>query len=125
VLSDRETFEGWLGAYGRAWEIVDPQAAAEPFAGDAAHYEAPFGEPMRDWAEIADHRSDVPRYQDDVLFSCEVLATSEGEGVAHRSAALVRLPAEVSVRLDGILLTRLGADDRCAEFREWWHRPEE
>ena len=77
MLRNRETFEGWLGAYGRAWEIVDPQAAAEPFAGDAAHYEAPFGEPMRDWAEIADYRSDVPRYQDDIRFSYEVLAVSE------------------------------------------------
>jgi ketosteroid isomerase-like protein len=121
---ERETFEGWLDAYGRAWETGDPAAAAELFTEDAVYHETPFDEPMRGRAEISDYWSDVPRFQDDVRFSSEVVATSEREGVAHWRADFLRLPARIPVRLDGILLARLGAEGRCAEFREWWHRQE-
>ena len=123
MLGDRETFEGWLEAYGRAWETGDPEAAAELFTDDAAYHETPFDEPMRGRAEISVYWSGVPRFQDDVRFSYEVLAASEG--VAHWSADFLRLPERTPVRLDGILLAKLDADGRCAEFREWWHRREE
>ena len=125
VLRDTETFEGWLDAYGRAWETGDPEAAAELFSDDAAYHETPFDEPMRGREEIIEYWSGVPRYQGDIRFSYEILAASEGEGVAHWSADFLRLPARTPVRLDGILLAKLDADGRCTEFREWWHRQEE
>jgi hypothetical protein len=122
-VMDPETFSSWLDAYGRAWETGDPQAAADLFAEDAAYYETPFDEPMRGREEIAEYWSGVPRSQDDVRFSYEILAASEG--IAHWSADFVRVPARVPVRLDGILLAKLDAEGRCTEFREWWHRREE
>jgi ketosteroid isomerase-like protein len=122
---DREIFEAWLGAYGLAWERGDPQAAAGLFAEDASYHETPFDEPMRGRAQIAEYWSEVPRSQDDIRFSYEILATSEREGVAHWNADFLRLPARTPVTLDGILLARLDADGRCTEFREWWHRREE
>ena len=122
---DPETFGVWLDAYGRAWETGDPEAAAQLFTEDASYHETPFDEPMRGHEEISEYWSDVPRHQEDVRFSYEILATSEGEGVAHWNADFLRLPARTPVRLDGILLARLDADGRCAEFREWWHRREE
>jgi hypothetical protein len=125
VLRNRETFEGWLDAYDQAWEAGDPKAAAELFAEDAAYHETPFDEPMRGRAEIVEYWAGVPRHQDGVRFSYEILAASESEGVAHWSADFMRLPARVPVRLDGILLARLDAHGRCTEFREWWHRQEE
>ena len=120
---DPETFSDWLDAYGRAWETGDPEAAAEMFTEDAVYHETPFDEPMRGRAEISEYWSDVPRFQEDVRFSYEILAASEG--VAHWRADFLRLPARTPVRLDGILLARLDAEGRCAEFREWWHRREE
>jgi SnoaL-like domain len=120
---DRETFEAWLDAYGRAWETGDREAAAELFTEDAAYHETPFDEPMRGRAEISEYWSDVPRLQENVRFSYEILAASEG--VAHWRADFLRLPSRTPVRLDGIMLARLDAEGRCAEFREWWHRREE
>ncbi len=122
---ERETFEGWLDAYGRAWETRDPAAAAELFTEDAVYHETPFDEPMRGRAEISDYWSDVTRSQDDVRFSYEILATSEEEGIAHWNADFVRLPARTPIRLDGVLLAKLNVAGRCTEFREWWHRQEE
>ena len=120
---DRETFKGWLEAYGRAWEAGDPEAAAELFAEDAAYHESPFDEPMRGREEITDYWSEVPRSQDEVRFSYEILATSQEQGIAHWSASFMRLPDRTPVELDGILLAKLN-DGRCTEFREWWHRRE-
>jgi hypothetical protein len=122
---DRETFEGWLDVYGRAWETRDQAAAAELFTQDAAYHETPFDKPMRGREEISNYWSDVPRFQDEIRFSYEILAASEKEGVAHWNADFLRLPARTPVRLDGILLAKLDADGRCTEFREWWHRQEE
>ena len=124
MLRNRDTFGEWLDAYGRAWETGDPEAAARLFAEDAAYYETPFDEPMRGRAQISEYWSDVPRYQDEIGFSYEVLAVSGGEGVARWSASFVRLPAGTPVELDGILLAKLDAGGRCTEFREWWHRRE-
>jgi hypothetical protein len=120
----RETFEGWLDAYGRAWEAGDPEAAAKLFTEDAAYHETPFDEPMRGREEILEYWSGVPRSQGDVRFSYEILAASEEEGIAHWNADFVRLPARTPVQLDGILLAKLDAGGRCTEFREWWHRRE-
>ncbi len=122
---DPEAFGSWLDAYGRAWETGDPVAAAELFTEDAAYHETPFDEPMRGRADIVEYWSDVPRSQDDIRFSYEILAVSERGGVAHWNADFLKLPARTSVRLDGTLLGKLDADSRCTEFREWWHRREE
>jgi hypothetical protein len=125
VPRNRDTFGGWLDAYGRAWEAGDPEAAARLFTDDATYHETLFDEPMRSRAQISEYWSGVPRSQDDVRFSYEILATSEEEGVAHWSARFVRLPTRTPVELDGILLAKLDAGGRCTEFREWWHCQEE
>ena len=119
---DEGAFKSWLDAYGRAWETKDPEAAAGLFTEDATYHETPFDEPMRGREEIVEYWSEVPRYQDHIRFSYEILAASEG--VAHWSASFMRLPDRNPVELDGILLAKL-TDGRCSEFREWWHRREE
>ncbi len=118
-------FESWLDAYKRAWEARDPEAAADLFTEDATYHETPFDEPSRGHEGIYEYWSDVPRTQRNVRFSYEILATTEGGGVAHWRANFVRLPANAPVVLDGIFLVKLNADGRCAEFREWWHKREE
>ena len=121
---DEGTLEAWLAAYGRAWKHRDPEAAAELFTGDATYHETPFDEPMVGGAEIVEYWSGVPRSQEDVHFTYEILAATQGGGIAHWRANFVRVPSRVPVKLDGILLVKLNDDGLCEEFREWWHKQE-
>ena len=121
---DSEVFGRWLDAYGRAWETKDPEAAADLFVEDATYYETPFDQPMRGRAEIMEYWSGVPRSQDEIRFSYEILTASAGEGIAHWDANFVRLPTGTPVEIDGVLLAKLDADGRCTEFREGWHKQE-
>jgi uncharacterized protein (TIGR02246 family) len=121
---DPGVLDSWLGAYKRAWEDRDPEAAADLFTADAAYHETPFDEPLRGREGILDYWSAVPRTQEGIEFSYEVLATTEAGGVAHWRAEFTSLPSRSAVDLDGILLVKLDADGKCTEFREWWHKRE-
>lgn len=121
---NHDTFKSWLDAYGRAWETRDPQAAADLFTEDATYQETPFAEPMRGRSAILAYWSHVPRTQDHIRFGYEILAVTNDVGVAHWWASFVRIPSQVQVKLDGIFVVSLDAENRCKEFREWWHRQE-
>jgi len=121
---DRESFEGWLDAYGRAWQSRDPEAAARLFTYYATYHETPFDEPIRGHEGILEYWSEVPRSQEDIRFSCEILAVTAETGIAHWKSAFTRLPSNAPVELDGIFLVKLDGDGLCTEFREWWHRRE-
>jgi hypothetical protein len=119
---DHAVLDSWLGAYKRAWEGRDPKAAANLFTADATYHETPFDEPSRGRKGILDYWSEVPRTQEGIEFSYEVLATTEAGGVAHWRSEFTSLPSRSAVDLDGILLVKLDADGKCTEFREWWHK---
>jgi uncharacterized protein (TIGR02246 family) len=122
---DKETFISWLTAYGKAWENRDPEAAAELFSQDAIYYETPFEQPMKGREAIIAYWSQVPRTQDQIRFSYEILAIQGDFGIAHWTAGFIRLPSQSLVKIDGILTTELDRDGRCRIFREWWHKTEE
>jgi hypothetical protein len=121
---DPAVLDSWLGAYKRAWEERDPEAAVDLFTADATYHETPFDEPLRDREGILNYWSEVPRTQEGIEFSYEVLATTEAGGVAHWRSEFTSLPSRSAVDLDGILLVRLDAEGKCTEFREWWHKRE-
>jgi uncharacterized protein (TIGR02246 family) len=121
---EREAFESWLNAYGRAWEKLDSEAFADLFTADAAYHETPFGPPVRGRAAIREYLAGAARTQERVKFSHEVLAVSGDTGIARWRASFVRVPSGAAVDLDGIFLVVLNDDNRCSEFREWWHRQE-
>ena len=121
---DPAALDSWLGAYKRAWEDRDPEAAADLFAADATYHETPFDEPSRGRDGVFEYWSGATRAQRDVRFSYEILATTENGGVAHWRASFARPPAKDRVELDGVFLVELDADGRCTEFREWWHMQE-
>jgi uncharacterized protein (TIGR02246 family) len=119
---DREAFEGWLDAYGRAWETRDPEAAADLFTDEAIYHETSFDEPARGREGILEYWTGTTRSQRDIRFSSEVLAVKEDKGrMAHWKAAFTRLPSNASTELDGIFLVELDGDGLCTRFREWWH----
>jgi ketosteroid isomerase-like protein len=117
---DLSTFDRWLTAYGRAWETGDAQAAGDLFTEDAAYLETPFDEPMRGRAAVMAYWSDVPLTQSDIRFDYEILAVAGDRGIAHWRASFLRAGARME--LDGMLTAALDGQDRCCEFREWWHR---
>jgi nuclear transport factor 2 (NTF2) superfamily protein len=121
---DEGTFKTWLEAYGHAWETRDPDAAAGLFTQDATYHETPFDEPMRGHQEILEYWSEVPRSQEDIRFSHEILALTEDEGIARWRANFRRVPSKTQVKLDGIFVVKLNGDGLCEEFREWWHKQE-
>ena len=121
---DEGTFKTWLDAYGRAWEIRDPEAAVRLFTREATYHETPFDEPARGHAEILEYWSEGARSQEDVHFSYEVLVVTENEGIARWRANFRRVPSKTPVKLDGNFLVKLDADGLCEEFREWWHKQE-
>jgi len=121
---NHDIFTSWLEAYGRAWETRDPQAAAVLFAGDATYQETPFNEPMRGRSAIFEYWSHVLRTQDQIRFGYEILAMTDNMGITRWWASFVRIPSQIQVKLDGIFVVSLDAENRCHEFREWWHKQE-
>lgn len=119
--TDREAFESWLAAYGRAWEARDPRAAADLFSEDATYRETPFDESARGREAIADYWSRVIAGHEGVRFGYEILAVADDRGIARWWASIRSIRPGKPVELDGIFVLRMGADSLCEEFREWWH----
>jgi ketosteroid isomerase-like protein len=118
-------FRQWLDRYGNAWIAGDPEAAVGLFANDAAYFETPFDAPMRGPEAIRRYWAEGARDgQTGVTFEATVIAFDGRTGFAHWRANFRRVPSGSFVELDGVLSARFGADARCVEFREWWHRRE-
>jgi hypothetical protein len=110
-------FGSWLGAYGRAWENLDADAAVALFTEDATYQETPFDEPERGADAIRAYWQEAVGGQRDVKFGHEVL----GDNVARWWCSFTRVPGGERVELDGIFLCEFADDGRCHTFREWWH----
>jgi SnoaL-like domain len=123
-LMTREDLHRWLQAYGRAWEGLNPGAAAELFSEDATYQETPFIDPARGRVAILEYWKNVARTQEHVHFDFEILSLDGAIGFAHWASTFVRLPMKLHVQLDGILLLTFDAENHCTSLREWWHRRE-
>ena len=119
AVSALEAARQWLGAYRRAWEERDPDAAARLFTEDGSYAWGPFEEPMRGRRVIWERWADVTRHQRDVHFGSEMLGVVEAGAVARWRCSFAM--NDVRVELEGIFLIALTADGECREFREWWN----
>jgi len=120
-----EQFNRWLQAYGRAWEKKDPQAAGRLFTTEATYQENPFDSPLEGRQAIVAYWTDVPKSQEQIQFNFEIFAVTEDTGIAHWWAEFDRSETQAHVQIDGILTAKLDSNNRCSEFREWWHILEE
>jgi hypothetical protein len=121
---DLHSLELWLTAYGRAWEEGDSNATGMLFTGDAAYQENPFDQPMRGRSAIIEYWTHVPRTQENIHFSYEIIALTGATAIAHWWTSFTRIPSYSKVKLDGIFLLTFGEDNRCTSLREWWVRQE-
>ena len=88
---------------------------------DAHYHETPFSDPLEGRDEIREYwRAAAGEAQRDVDVEAETVALGRDHGVATFHASFTRVPEEVDVTLDGVLVARL-VGGRCVEFREWWH----
>ncbi len=118
---NKGAFESWLDAYGHAWETRDSQAAAALFTEDATYQETPFSTPMRGRSAIHQYWSDATGSQDQIGFGYDVLAVTSDLGIARWWASFADIQSQAQVKLDGIFVIAMGADNRCRDLREWWH----
>jgi uncharacterized protein (TIGR02246 family) len=118
----RETFGAWLEKYGRAWETRDAKAAAELYAEDGTYQVTPFVEPLRGRAAILEYWTHVTQTEEQVQFSCEVLAVTPEHGIARWRASFVIAPGRLQTKLDGIFVLALDGQGKCTWLREWWHK---
>lgn len=115
------TFHAWLHAYGAAWEAGDADAYLPLFAEEAVYHWTPFEAPRRGHDEIRAALVTVLERQSDVSFRFEIIAVTGDTGWAKWDAGFLREGTAYPVRVDGVLSARFDADDKCVEFREWWH----
>ena len=118
---DEATFDAWLGGYKAAWEARDPAAAAALFTADASYHEMPFDEPIVGTEAIAAYWAQAVAGQEDVLFTYEILACSDDEGLCHWHCAFTGVPGGAKIDLDGIFRCRFADGARVDRFQEWWH----
>jgi len=117
-------FDQWLGRLGAAWEAKDGEAYAALFSEDARYFWTPMDPPKLGREGIRHAFDAAVSTQDDIHFVHEVLAISEGHGIARWKCRFVRIGTGRPVRIDGILTVRMDQGGRCREFREWWHTSE-
>jgi uncharacterized protein (TIGR02246 family) len=118
---DMERFQSWIDSYGHAWESQDPQTFANLFTDNATYHTNPFSEPLSGRSAILDYWSNTIRSQEQIQFNYKVLAVTQDIGIAHWWASFVHIPSKTKVRLDGIFVVSLNGENRCRDFKQWWH----
>jgi len=118
------TLESWLDRYGRAWETRNPEAAGALFTENASYHETPFDEPMRGRSAIVAYWSHVPRTQDNIHFSYDIITLTDNMAIAHWTSSFIRIPSNAKVGLDGIFVLAFDEQNLCTGLREWWMRQE-
>ena len=120
MISEQD-LEGWLEAYGRAWETRDPKAATPLFTESAGYQKTPYDEPFRGRGEIADYWASVTADQKDIDFEFETVAVSGDTGVALWSARFRTISGDAPVELNGVFILEFADASHVSSLREWWH----
>ena len=116
-----ETFKVWLESYGRASRENDPQASANLFAEDARYYETPFDKPMIGRDAIHKYWEKGAQNLKDKESSYEAFSVQGNLGIARWQSRFTVIESGKRLALDCIFLVLFDENDKCTEFREWWH----
>jgi uncharacterized protein (TIGR02246 family) len=117
----RERLDGWLAAYGKAWETRDADAAAALFTPDATYQDMPFDPPHQGHEGIRNYWSGVTKDQRNVKFGYDIIAVSGSTGIAHWTAEFDVEPTRAHLSLNGVFVLEFDAAGKCRSLREWWH----
>jgi SnoaL-like domain len=112
----RGRLQDWIDAYERAWRTPGTERLAELFADEATYRTAPFENPFRGLAAIADFWEagrDGP--DEEFTMTSEIVAVEGDTGVARIE---VRYGA-TGLHYRDIWIARLDESERCVAFEEW------
>ena len=112
----RDQLQAWIDAYERAWRTPGTDLLSELFADDASYSTAPFENPFRGLAAIADfweEGRDGP--DEEFTMTSEPVAVEGDTGVARIEVRY----GDTGVSYRDIWIVRLDDSGRCVHFEEW------
>jgi hypothetical protein len=113
----REQLQAWLAAYERLWRTPGSGGLGEIFSEDASYSTAPFQEPIRGLAAIAEMwEAERLGPDEDFQLKREIVAVDGDTGVA-RIEVRYGPPREQLYRDLWVIV--LGDGRRCTRFEEW------
>ena len=120
---DHTRLREWIDGYERAWRTPGSEVLAELFTDDATYSTAPFENPYRGLAAIAE-LWEAEREGSDEAFTMEseIVAVDGDVGVARIE---VRYGDPIRRTYRDLWIARFAEDGRCAAFEEWPFWPEE
>jgi ketosteroid isomerase-like protein len=112
----RDQLQAWIDAYERAWRTPGTDALADLFAPEAVYKTAPYENPFRGLAAIAEMwESGRDGADEEFTMTSELVAVEGDTGVARVE---VRYGATGSEYRD-VWIVRLDETGRCSHFEEW------
>jgi hypothetical protein len=112
----------WLNDFGRAWILRDSMQASALFTDEAIYQEGPFSDPLRGRPAIRTYWDQTTADQSDIDFGFEIFSMNPNLGIAHWWASYTSMTTNEFVKLDGIAVISLNAQNLCISFHEWSNR---
>jgi hypothetical protein len=114
---NRTELQDWIAAYERAWRSPGTDDLGELFADGASYKNAPYEQPYRGLAAIAEMWERERAGPDEAFeMTSEVVAVEGDSGVAKVE---VRYTAPLQKEYRDLWIVRLDGTGRCVEFEEW------
>ena len=117
MAATRSQIADWVAAYERLWRTAGTDGLGELFTEDATYLAAPFQDPHKGLAAIAELWEDEREGPDEVFEVQSEIVAVEGDTGVVRLEVTYGEPAQ-QVYLD-LWIIRLGEDGRCRHFEEW------
>ena len=114
---ERARFQEWIDAYERAWRAPGTSLLSTLFAPDASYLNAPFQEPVRGLAAIAEMwEAERDSHEEEFELESELIAVEGDTGVA-RVDVRYKEPRRQVYR--DLWVIKLDDEARCTSFEEW------
>jgi hypothetical protein len=114
---DRAELTRWLEAYERAWRTPGTDGLHRLFAPEATYKHAPYEQPYRGLAAIAELWERERRGPDEAFdMSAEIVAVEGDAGVVKVD---VRYHDPPAIEYRDLWIVRTDEHGRCVEFEEW------
>ena len=113
-----DELDGWLRAYGAAWEAREGDAAAALFAEDGVYCWGPHEPPLVGREAIEDRWALATRDQRNVAFRHQILGIDGSRGFARWWSRFAE--AGSRIELDGVFVLDFAGDGLCTQLQEWW-----
>jgi SnoaL-like domain len=114
---DRAELATWVAAYEKAWRTAGTEPLADLFSADAAYLAAPFEEPHRGLADIAEFWEAEREGPDEVFTMSSEIVAVEGDTGVVRIEVTYGPPSGNTYR--DLWIVRLDDTGRCFHFEEW------